>query len=123
PAPVVVMTKRAGQVELPLSPVEEIPAGRREGHEPFIVWRRYRLPSRLARHIGRQRQQLVALVAQPRRLLAFGAFALDALLAIDWPAGWDVKCRIAGCDSGHALRRIAVAVRARAVGGADLAVP
>src|SRR6266852_8828096 len=107
-APIVVMTKRARQVELALSLVEELPAGGREGREPFILWRRYRLASRLARHIGRQRKQIVALIAQRRRLLALGAFAIDALYEVDRLAARSVECRIAGRYSPHALRSIAV---------------
>src|SRR5258708_7179407 len=122
-APVVVMTKRARQVELPLPLVEELPAGGRERCEPFIRWRRYRLASRLARHIGRQRKQIVALIAQRRRLLALGAFEIDALCEVDRPAAWDVESRIAGCHSPHALRCAAGAVGARAVGGAGLGAP
>src|SRR5258706_12305502 len=109
------MTERTGQVELPLPLVEEIPAGSREGREPFILWRRDRLAARLARHIGRQRQQVVALVAQRRGLLGPGALAIAALFGVDRPAAWDVESRIAHCQSPHALRGGAGAVGAGAV--------
>jgi len=55
--------------------------------------------------------------------LAREALEIYALFKVDRPAAWDVESRIAGCHSRHALRRIAMAVGARAVGGTGLAVP
>src|SRR5580700_5262785 len=122
-APVVVVASRAGEIELALAAVEEIAAGGGERCEPRVRRRGDRHAAGLARHEGRKRQQLRALEAQRRRLLALAAADVDLPFEIDRTPARGVEGRIARRDALHALRGIAVAVGAGAAGGASLLVP
>jgi hypothetical protein len=77
----------------------------------------------LAAEICGERQELVALVFERRRVLSVAAFQIDPLLEIDRPASALVERRVARRHALHALRRVAVAVGAGLVGAARLGVP
>src|SRR5262245_41794563 len=83
-APLVVVALRTGEVELALARAEQRTAFLEERLQPLVGGRRDRHTARLARHIGREREQVLALVAQRRRLLLLAPADHDALLEIDW---------------------------------------
>src|SRR5206468_9513552 len=75
------------------------------------------------RHIGAEREQLLALERQRRRLLALGAADVDLLIEVDRAPARSIESRIARRHALHALARLAVAVGAGLAGRADLALP
>jgi len=123
PAPVVVMTLAAGQIELPLAPVEGGATGIEERLRPLVDRDLDRQAARLARDVGGQREQLPPLPGERRRLLPVGAAEVDALLETERPSPRGVERRMARGDALHARPGIAVAVGAGAAGGAGLPVP
>src|SRR5215831_13213482 len=115
-APVVVVAQRARQVELSLAAVEGFASGFEERLCLRVDLRRDRQAPRLARDVGGEREQLVALVGKRRRLLAIDAAGVDSLLEAKRPAARGIEGRVARGDPLHALRRVAVAVGAGLVG-------
>ena len=86
-APVVVVALRAGEIELALAAVEGRAAGLDERLGPRVVWRpRSACRATAVATIGGERQQVLALVGERRRLLPLGAAEVDALLEVDRPA-------------------------------------
>src|ERR1051325_10277879 len=69
PAPIVFVALHAGEIELALPPLEDVAACVDERSRLRIIRNRERLAPRLARDIGGQTQQLLALERQRRRLL------------------------------------------------------
>src|SRR3954453_5658186 len=82
-APVVVVALAAGEIELTLALVVDRAALLDEGRKPRIVRQRDRLAARLQAQIGGQRQHLLALERERRRVLMPLAAEVDALLQID----------------------------------------
>src|SRR5215472_4523802 len=122
-APVVVVALRAGHVDLPLPQLVQRAALRDERREPRVDRLRDRQAARLAADESGERQQLVALELQRRRILPVTALEIDALLEVDRAAKALVERRIARGHALHALRRVAVAIGAGFVGAARLGVP
>src|SRR6516162_2131647 len=73
--------------------------------------------------ISGERQQLLALECQGRRLLVFNAADVDALFKIDRSSMHRIDGRITRRDTPHARSRIAVTTGARFPGGTIGAVP
>src|SRR5439155_1674588 len=79
--------------------------------------------ARLAREVGGQRQELLALVGERRRLLAIDAAEIDPLLERDRPAPRGVERGMARGHARHARAGLAVTLGARTAGVAGLLVP
>src|SRR6185295_7423088 len=82
-APVIVVALRAGEVELSLPLVEHVAAGLQERPRVFIVGDVDRHAAGLPPHIRREREQLLALERERRRLLLVRAAHVDALFEVD----------------------------------------
>src|SRR5882672_6751580 len=121
--PIVVVALRAGEIELALPAIEHGAAGLEERPRALIDRGIDRHAARLPSHIGVEREQLLALEWQRRRLLAFGAADVDLLIEIDRATACRIEGRIAGGDALHGFARLAMAVGAGFVRRAGLALP
>ena len=117
------MTLGASEIELTLAAVERFPAGVEERLRSLVDHDLDGQPTRLPRDVGGQREQVPAFGRKRHRLLPVGAADVDALLEIDRPPARDVEGRVARRDALHARAGVAMAVGARAAGGAALPVP
>src|SRR5688572_21479680 len=121
PSPVGVVTLGTREIELALAPIEGGAPGVEERLRTRIDGDVDGHPARLARDVRRECQQLAAFPRQRRRLLPVEATAVDALLERDRPPLRGIEGRMARGHTLHAAAGIAVAVRARLIGGAGLA--
>src|SRR5882672_4641378 len=122
-APVVVVALGAGEVELALAAMEGFPAGLEKRLAPRVDQDADRQAARLPRHVRGEREQLLALIGERRRLLPPGPAEVDSLLEAHRAGARAVESGIARRDALHARARIAVAIRARAPRGARFPVP
>ncbi len=121
--PVVVVAQGAGEVELALAAIEGFPAGFEERPGTRVDCRLDRKPPRLARDIGGEREQLLALVGERRRFLPLGAAGVDALLEVHRPAAGGIESGVARRDALHARAGVSMAAGTREAGGAGLRLP
>src|SRR5215510_5678295 len=94
--PIVVVTLRAGEIELALPAIEHGTAGLEEWPRALVDREIGRDAARLPRHIGVEREQIFPFERQRRRLLALGTANVDLLVEIDRPPTCRVESRIAG---------------------------
>src|SRR5262249_33215212 len=101
-SPVVVVALGAGEVELALAAVVSFSPGLEESLRLRVDPGRDRQSARLARDVGFEREQLLALVREGRCLLAVRAAGVDPLLEVERLAARGIERRIARCDPFHA---------------------
>ena len=81
--PIVVMAIGAGEVELPLSLREQLVALLKERCKLRVGCGYNGHAARLMGDEGREREQIMALIVERRRLLPLGAAQIDPLLQVD----------------------------------------
>src|SRR5262245_8501345 len=110
--PVIVVTLRAGEIELSLALNEHLATVLQEGPRAFVVCDIDGQTARLISDISGEREQFLALEGKRRCLLLFRTADIDALLEVDRPSACRIESRIARRHAFHARARIAVAIRA-----------
>ena len=108
----IIVTLRAGEIELALSRVEQSLARLIERSHRTIDRDLHLHAARLKPDIGRQSEQRVAVRRQRCRFLSLDTTLLDALRQGDRPAEMRIECRVARCHATHRRRRGAMAVGA-----------
>src|SRR5689334_17258341 len=113
-APVVVVTMRAGEIELALASREDVPSRGNEGFEPGVGTLDGH-PARLARDIDAEREELLALEGERGRTLMLGAADVYAFFYVDRRAALGVESRVARAHTFHGIGRLTMAVGAGAL--------
>src|SRR5262245_46456745 len=121
--PVVVVTLRAGEIELAPAAMEGRAAGFEERASALVDRDLDRHAARLLRHVGGECEQFLALGCQRARLLLIAPADVDPLVEVDGPPASCVEGRVPRRDALHAFARVAMAVGASLARGASLALP
>src|SRR3954453_5281196 len=122
-APVVVVAILTGKVELARARRIELAAGGDKRLGLLVVYDCDRKSTRLLAHVSREREQLAAFMRERLRLLLLDAAEIDPLFDVDRAVLRRREGRIARRDAAQRGGRIAMAVSARLVRLARLAIP